>query len=73
MELQIIQIIIQIIIQMELQIIQIIIQMELQIKIQLIIQIIPRVKTFYTSRERCEVLTGCFILGRRPGGDWANT
>ena len=23
--------------------------------------------------ERCEVLTGYLSLGRRPGGDWANT
>jgi len=27
----------------------------------------------YTNRERCEVLTGCLLLGRQPGGDWPNT
>ena len=31
------------------------------------------VKHFYTNREQCEVLTGYLSLGRRPGGDWANT
>ena len=31
------------------------------------------VKHFSTNRERCEVLTGYLSLGRRPGGDWANT
>ena len=31
------------------------------------------VKHFYTNRERCEVLTGYLSLGRRPGGEWANT
>jgi len=31
------------------------------------------VQHFYTNRERCEVLTGYLSLGRRPGGDWANT
>jgi len=31
------------------------------------------VKHLYTNRERCEVLTGYLLLGRRPGGDWANT
>ena len=31
------------------------------------------VKHFYTNRERCEVLIGYLSLGRRPGGDWANT
>ena len=28
-------------------------------------QITPRVKHFYTNRERCEVLTGYLSLGRR--------
>jgi len=36
-------------------------------------QITLRVKNFYTNRERCEMLTGYLSLGRRPGGDWANT
>jgi len=31
------------------------------------------VKHFDTNRDRCEVLTGYLSLGRRPGGDWANT
>jgi hypothetical protein len=31
------------------------------------------VKHFYTNRERCEVLIGYLSLGRRPGGNWANT
>jgi hypothetical protein len=31
------------------------------------------VKYFYTSQRRCDVLTGNLSLGRRPGGDWANT
>jgi len=31
------------------------------------------VKQFYTIRERCEVSTGYLSLGRRSGGDWANT
>jgi len=30
-------------------------------------------KHFYTNREQCEVLNGYLSLGRRPGGDWANT
>jgi len=29
-------------------------------------------KHFYINRERCEVLTGYLLLGRLPGGDWAN-
>jgi len=36
-------------------------------------QIILWVKYFYTNRGRCEVLTGYLSIGRRPGGDWANT
>ena len=36
-------------------------------------QIALRVKHFYTIRERCEVMTGYLSLGRRSGGDWANT
>jgi hypothetical protein len=36
-------------------------------------QIIPRVKHLVTNRERCEVLTGYLPLGRRAGGDRANT
>ena len=28
---------------------------------------------FNTNRERCEMLAGCLSLGRRLGGDWANT
>jgi hypothetical protein len=35
-------------------------------------QIILRVKHFYTSRERCEVMTGYLSLWCRPGGDCAN-
>jgi hypothetical protein len=31
------------------------------------------VKHFYINWELCEVLTGYLPLGRRPGGDWANT
>jgi hypothetical protein len=31
------------------------------------------VKQFYTNQGQCEVLTGYLSLGRRPGGDWANT
>ena len=31
------------------------------------------VKHFYTNREQCEVSTGYLSLGRRPGGDRANT
>ena len=31
------------------------------------------VKHFYTNRERCGVSTGYLSLGRRSGGDWANT
>jgi hypothetical protein len=34
---------------------------------------ILRVKYLYTKRKRCEALTGYLSLGRRPGGDWANT
>ena len=30
-------------------------------------------ETFYVNREWCEALTGYTPLGRRPGGDWANT
>jgi hypothetical protein len=29
-------------------------------------------KYFYSNRERCEALTGYLLLGRRPGGGWAN-
>ena len=29
--------------------------------------------TFLHKSERCKVLTGYLSLGRRPGGDWANT
>ena len=36
-------------------------------------QITPRVKHFYTNRERSEVLTGYLLLGHRPGGEWADT
>jgi hypothetical protein len=32
-----------------------------------------RSNTFWHKSERCEVLTGYLSLGRRPGGDWANT
>ena len=31
------------------------------------------VKHFYTNQGRCKVLTEYLWLGRRPGGDWANT
>jgi len=31
------------------------------------------VQHFYTNQERCDVLTGNLSLGRRSGGDWANT
>jgi hypothetical protein len=31
------------------------------------------VKHFYTNQEQCDVLTGNLSLGRRSGGDWANT
>ena len=34
---------------------------------------ISAVKRFHTNRERCEVLTGYLPLGRRTGGDRANT
>ena len=30
-------------------------------------------ETFEHKSERCKVLTGYLSLGRRPGGDWANT
>ena len=33
-------------------------------------QTIPRVKYFYTNRERCEVLTGYLPVGSRPGDGW---
>ena len=36
-------------------------------------QITLPVKHFYTNLERCEVLTGYLSLGRRSGGDWADT
>jgi hypothetical protein len=36
-------------------------------------QIILRVKHFDTNQEWCEVLPGCLLLWRQPGGDWANT
>ena len=38
-----------------------------------LLQIILRVKHFYTNREICEVLIGDLSLRCRPGGDWANT
>ena len=38
-----------------------------------LLQIILRVKQFYTNLERCEVLTGYVSLACRPGGDWVNT
>ena len=30
-------------------------------------------ETFLRKSERCEVLTGYLLLGRRSGGEWANT
>ena len=30
-------------------------------------------RNILSKSEECEVLTGCLSLGRRPGGDWANT
>jgi hypothetical protein len=31
------------------------------------------VKEFYKNRDLCDVLTGYLSMGRRSGGDWANT
>jgi hypothetical protein len=31
------------------------------------------VKPYYRDRESCELLTRYFLLGRRPGGEWADT
>jgi len=37
-------------------------------------QIVLRVKLFTKTRERRDVLlVGYLPMGRRPGGDWANT
>ena len=38
-----------------------------------LLQIILKLKHFYTNQEGCEVLTEYLSLGYRPGGDFANT